>query len=676
MLRALRVAAILLLFLGAACSHPQADENPELSGDHVANITRMFLRSHYSRLGFDNQHSAEMLKMYVERYDPNRYYFLPKDIEEFNRANSSLDDNIRRGNIDIAFKVYERFMERLKQRDTYVNELLHETFDLSKDDTFEVDRKDAPYPADEAEARRLFRTRIKRELLELTLRGQNQDDAKEALRKRYRSVHFRFEHFTHNDVVTAFLNAFTNAYDPHSSYMSPDDLENFNISMRLSLEGIGATLRWEDGYTVISSIIPGGAAAREGTLQPEDKIVAVGEGGNGPLEDVTDTRLIDVVKLIRGERGTVVRVAFVRKGKGLVEARREVSIVRDKIELTEGEAKGTVDELAVSGRPQPLRIGVINLPSFYVDFSQRNSNPADFKSASRDVERILGGFGADHVDGVILDLRNNGGGGLDEAVTLTGLFLNHGPILQVKDVRGHISKINNPRSAPLYQGPLLVLVNRYSASASEIAAGALQDYGRAILVGDRATFGKGTVQNIITLPQGLGALKATVAKFYRPGSASTQNRGVEPDIVLPSMNNFLDIGESSLENALPWDAVQPASFKPWSDLAAVLPMLRERSRMRVSKEPYFTEVRQEGDDYLRNRKDRKTITLKQLVEEAKVEREQAAGPHAADAAPPPVAGSNAPKLPDPRLSEAKQILGDYIQLQAAGASRVATSGRS
>ena len=673
MLRAFRVVAILLLVLAASCSHPRADESPELTGDHVANITRMFLRSHYSRLSFDDAHSAEMLRTYVNRFDPGHYYFLRSDVEEFQRYSTLLDDKIRRGNIDVAFTIYNRFLERLQERDAFVNKVLHENFDLTKDDTFQVDRKDAPYPASTAEAERLFHSRIKRELLELTLRGETQDAAKEALRKRYRSAHFRFEHFTHNDVVTAFLNAFTNAYDPHSSYMSPDDLENFNISMRLSLEGIGATLRWEDGYTVISSIIPGGAAAREGTLQPEDRIVAVGEGPAGPLEDVTNTRLIDVVKLIRGERGTIVRVAYLRKGKGLVETRHEVSIVRDKILLTEGEAKGEVDEVPVNGRPQPMRIGVINLPSFYVDFSQRNTNPADFKSASRDVERILDGFRASNVDGVILDLRNNGGGGLDEAVSLAGLFLRRGPILMVKDVRGNISRINNPHSSPIYQGPLLVLVNRYSASASEIVAGALQDYGRAVLVGDRATFGKGTVQNIITLPQGLGALKATVAKFYRPGSASTQNKGVEPDIVLPSMNNSLDIGESSLENAMPWDTVQPVSFKPWGDIANVLPTLRERSRQRTGADPYFKEVRAEVEDYVQNRKNRKTLTLKQLVEEAKLGHEQGVE-MLKDGAGAKAGGDGGTKPPDPRLTEAKHILADYIQLQP-GASRVVASER-
>jgi carboxyl-terminal processing protease len=674
MARVTRVATILLLFLSAACSQPQADESPELTGDHVANITRMFLRSHYSRLSFDDTHSAEMLRAYVDRFDPGHYYFLQADLQEFRRYNTQLDDRVRRGNIDVAFSIYRRFLERLQTREQQVSSLLKETYDLTEDETFQVDRSDAPYPASDEEARELLRGRIKRELLELTLRGQSQDEAKEALRRRYRSVHFRVEHFTHNDVVTAFLNAFTGAYDPHSSYLSPDDLENFNISMRLSLEGIGATLRWEDGYTVISSIIPGGAAARQGTLEPEDRIVAVGEGETGALEDVTNVRLIDVVKLIRGERGTVVRVVILRKSKGVVETRKEVSIVRDKIVLAEGEAKGGVEPLPVTDRPQPLRIGVIKLPSFYVDFTQRNSNPADFKSASRDVERILAGFRASTVDGVILDLRNNGGGGLDEAVSLTGMFLRRGPIVMVKDVRGNISSIANPHRDPLYEGPLLVLVNRYSASASEIVAGALQDYGRALLVGDRATFGKGTVQNIITLPQGLGALKATVAKFYRPGSASTQNRGVETDIVLPSLNNQLDIGEASLENALPWDTIQPAAFKPWSNLSPLLPALRERSRERTDKSPYFVEVQKEVDDYVRYRKDRKQVSLKQLQEESKSQHEQgmAAVQQGAGAA---AAGEPDAKAPDHRLDEAKQILADYIQLQGTIARRAVATDR-
>ena len=663
MYRTLRIASILLaVLLVNACSPLGAQAAPELTGDHVASITRMFLRNHFSRIGFDDAHSDEMMTRYLSRFDPGHYYFLRGDIAEFRRYSNSLDDRIRRGRIDTAFLIYERFLDRMKEREKYIAEALEKGFDLTKDETFLLDRENAPYPVDEEDARRLFRKKLKMEMLELTLRGQSQEQAADSLRKRYRSQHFRFKLYTHNDVVTAYINAFTSAYDPHSAYMSPDDLENFNISMRLSLEGIGATLRLDDGYTVISSIIPGGAAARQGDLQPEDRIVAVAEGESGAMEDVTNQRLIDVVKLIRGPRGTTVRLTFLRKGTGLVEKRHEVAIVRDKIHLTEGEATARIIERAGPGRARAYRIGVIKLPSFYVDFAQRSANPANYKSAARDVEKLLKGFISDRVDGVVLDLRSNGGGGLDEAVKLAGLFLKSGPVVLVKDVRGRINPYHNPHSRPVYRGHLTVLVNRYSASASEIVAGALQDYGRAVVVGDRATFGKGTVQNIITLQRGLGGLKTTVAKFYRPGSSSTQNRGVEPDIVLPSLNNHLDIGESALENALPWDTVQRASFKPWSELDAIIPVLRERSRLRVSADDYFRRVEREVQEYVRSKKDRKAVTLRQLVEESE-QTNRDAKEAAQGGTGPAAVGKEAATKVDPTLGETLNVLDDQIQLQ-------------
>ena len=675
MYRTLRIASILLaVLLATACSPLGAQAAPELTGDHVASITRKFLRNHFSRIGFDDAHSDEMMTRYLSRFDPGHYYFLQGDIAEFRRYSNSLDDRIRRGRIDTAFLIYERFLLRMKEREKYIAEALEKGFDLAKDETFLLDRENAPYPEDEEDARRLFRKKLKMELLELTLRGQSQEQAAESLRKRYRSQHFRFKRYTRNDVVTAYINAFTSAYDPHSAYMSPDDLENFNIAMRLSLEGIGATLRWEDGYTVISSIIPGGAAARQGDLQPEDRIVAVAEGESGAMEDVTNQRLIDVVKLIRGPRGTTVRLAFLRKGTGLVEKRHEVAIVRDKIHLTEGEATARIIERPGPGRARAFRIGVIKLPSFYVDFAQRSANPANYKSAARDVEKLLKGFISDRVDGVVLDLRSNGGGGLDEAVKLAGLFLNSGPVVLVKDVRGRINPYHNPHSHPVYRGHLTVLVNRYSASASEIVAGALQDYGRAVVVGDRATFGKGTVQNIIPLRRGLGALKTTVAKFYRPGSSSTQNRGVEPDIVLPSLNNHLDIGESALKNALPWDTVQRASFKPWGELDAIIPVLRERSRLRVSADDYFRRVKREVREYARSKKHRKAVTLRQLVEESEQSnrdaKEAAQGGIGAAAAE----KQTATKV-DPTLGETLNVLVDYIQLQSGDSLPAIATGQ-
>lgn len=669
MLSAYRTLLIIAALLFAGCAPSQAQSRSKLDGEHVATITRLFLKSHYSQQAFDDSHSAEMLRRYLNRFDPGHFYFLKSDIAEFRGFSTKLDNLVRRGNIDLAFTIYERFLGRFTQRFKTMEAALEKGFDLSRDETFLLDRSKAPYPANPAGAARLFRKRLKREFLQMTLGGQSSSEATESLRRRYRSRKFRFEQFTRTEVVTAFLNAFTSSYDPHSSYMSADDYENFNIQMRLSLEGIGATLRWEDGYTIITSIIPGGAAYRQGTLQPEDKIVGVGEGHDGAFKDVTNQRLIDVVKLIRGHRGSTVRLAFMRKEKGVIEKRFEIAIIRDKILLKDGEAKGKIEERTRPGTNQPYRIGVITLPSFYVDFEDRRNNPNNYKSSSRDLERLLSEYAKKRVDAVVLDLRNNGGGGLDEAVSISGLVLNSGPVLMIKNTRGRIHLIQNPHQRPVYKGPLVLMINRNSASASEIVAGALQDYGRAILVGDRATFGKGTVQQIKNLERGLGALKTTVAKFYRPGSSSTQNRGVEADIVLPSLNNHLDIGESSLDNALPWDTVTRVAFRPWGGNGALLPVLREKSRKRIASDEFFLGVKADVDEYLRLRKNRKAITLKQMIAENRESEKKSAAPpdKAGDS------GKNKEQVDNP-LEETLRITMDYIQLLNAQTARSIATG--
>lgn len=609
-------AATMLLGSVLSISTVRADTHNTLTGEHVASISKTFLRSHYSRAKFDDEHSSRMLRIYINRLDSGHYYFLQGDIDEFQKYSRRLDDLVSDGNIDPAFEIFNRFRKRVNALEEPIRQLLAESFDLKSEDSTYADRKELPFAGNAQEQKRLWKKKIKFALLEQVLSGTKLEEGKSNLERRYRSFRVQVNRWSRNDVLTTFLNAFTASYDPHSSYLSPDDLENFNISLRLSLEGIGATLRWEDGVTVVTSIIAGGAAWREGSLKQEDKIISVAQGDDGKFEDVRNMRLIDVVKRIRGARGTTVRLAVLRKDDAPVETRQEISIVRDKIVLKEGEAKGEIIERP-RGKGSASKIGHIKLPSFYVDFSRRNSDPNNYKSSSRDVARILEEFKRKKVDGIILDLRDNGGGGLDEAVSLSGLFLRKGPVVMVKSVRGRISVMSNPHSKPSYEGPLVVMTNRYSASASEILAGALQDYGRAVLIGDNSTFGKGTVQNIIQLPRGMGALKTTVAKFYRPGSSSTQNKGVVPDIVLPSLNNHLDMGEASLENALLWDSIRKASFKPWDNLGAILPVIRERTRLRQQNLPEFAKVRERVRDYLKRKKDRKIITISQMIEASK-----------------------------------------------------------
>ena len=672
-------AAAFVLLLAAAA--PAWAGDYQLSGQDVSQIVRTFLRNHFSREDFDDAHSAKMLQLYVDQFDPEHIFFLQSDVDEFQRFSASLHENLPSGNIDIALRVFERVKQRMGERQDAVEQLLKEPIDLKGDDTILLDRSKAPYPADAAQAAEVLRKKIKLELLQQAQAVDQpddkaapagkaaakpadlQDEVRKDIAKRYRNLHLRFEQYNHNDIVTAYLNAYTKSFDPHSAYLSQDDLENFNIALRLSLEGIGATLRWEDGYTIITTIIPGGAASREGTLKPEDKIVAVAQG-NMPFDDVRNMRLGDVVKMIRGKRGTIVRLAYLRTNKRLVEKRYEVSIVRDRIELKEGEATGKRLEVRRDGRPEPYRIGIIDLPSFYVDFAKRNANPDDYKSSSRDVEELLAGFVEHGVDGVILDLRNNGGGGLDEAVSLAGLFLNaREPVVMVKNVRGRVTYLSNPHDEPLYRGPLLVLINRFSASASEIVAGALKDFGRAIVVGETSTFGKGTVQNVISLPRELGALKTTVAKFYRPGSSSTQHRGVASDIVLPALNNYMDIGESSLANAMPWDAVRPASFRKWEDLSAVLPALEAQSRLRRSQVEFFRNVEAQVQDYLEHKKGRRAVSIKEILSEAANGSANGNGMHAG-AKP----GEKKPE-DDAYLVESANILADYIQVKGSAAAR-------
>ncbi|MBI3994263.1 MAG: carboxy terminal-processing peptidase [Candidatus Lambdaproteobacteria bacterium] len=677
-------AAFVLLFGVAA---PLRAGDYQLTGDDVSQIVRTFLRNHFAREEFDDAHSAKMLQQYLDQFDPEHVFFLQSDVDDFQRYSATLDEQLPAGNIDLALRVYERIKQRMGERQQSVEQLLAAPIDLKGDESILLDRSKAPYPADTAQAAEVLRKKIKLELLQQAQLAEQPDDkaaagakdapkpaakpadpqeeARKEIAKRYRNLHLRIEQYNRNDIVTAYLNAYTKSFDPHSAYLSQDDLENFNIALRLSLEGIGATLRWEDGYTIITTIIPGGAASREGTLKPEDKIVAVAQG-NMPFEDVRNMRLGDVVKMIRGKRGTVVRLAYLRTNKRLVEKRYEVAIVRDRIELKEGEASGKRLEVRRDGRPEPFRVGIIDLPSFYVDFAGRNASPDDYKSSSRDVEGLLEDFVEVGVDGLILDLRNNGGGGLDEAVSLAGLFLNaREPVVMVKNIRGRVTYLSNPHEEPLYRGPLLVLTNRYSASASEIVAGALKDFGRSIVVGESSTFGKGTVQNVISLPRELGALKTTVAKFYRPGSSSTQHRGVASDIVLPSLNNHMDIGESSLANAMPWDAVRPASFQKWDDLSPVLPALEAQSRMRRSQIEFFRGVESQVQDYLEHKKGRRAVSMKEILSEAANSNGAPSGNGVHRGATP---GEKKPE-DDPYLVESANILVDYILLKGSAAAR-------
>ena len=620
----LRLALLLFLFPSFLAAQ---DEKQKLTGPVVKGIVEQFVSMHYAQKPLDDEMSAKIFKLYLNRLDPAHYYFLTADVNEYRQFETRIDDMLLRGKVKLALEIFERFKVRLSGRLAMMGEFLAEDFDFSRDANWALEREDLPYPETTEEARKIWRTKIKFDLLTLKLADTSIKDGKERLMKRIRGMWKDFSQYENDDVVSIFLNSMAAAYDPHSSYLAAQDLKNFDISIKLSLEGIGAVLRWEDGYTVVNSIVPGGAAARHGKLKADDRIIAVAQGEEA-FESVIDMRLNNVVQLIRGKRGTKVGLQILRKTKKGFDTLKLV-IVRDKIILKDGEAR-----MQIFVHPSPEenktaqetnRIGVIKLPSFYVDFNDRRKNPKNYKSSSRDVKKHLKEFVRENVDGVILDLRSNGGGGLDEAINMAGLFIGHNPVVIVRQSGGRRVTVHRSRERAVYDGPLLIMLNRYSASASEILAGAMHDYQRAILAGDTTTFGKGTVQNIFQLPEGYGALKVTIAQFYRVSGWSTQNRGVETSLVLPSLYNARDIGESTLDNALPWRSIDQVSYRVSGNLKKVLPKLKQLSENRIANSDFFQKVKDDVQEYLTTIKPLKYTSILKMQEDdlrRKTQRDQ------------------------------------------------------
>ena len=620
----LRLALLLFLFPSFLAAQ---DEKQKLTGPVIKGIVEQFVSMHYAQKPLDDEMSAKIFKLYLNRLDPAHYYFLAADVNEYRQFETRIDDMLLRGKVKLALEIFERFKVRLSERLAMMEEFLAEDFDFSRDANWTLERDDLPYPETTEEARKIWRTKIKFDLLTLKLADTSIKDGKERLMKRVRGMWKDFSQYENDDVVSIFLNSMAAAYDPHSSYLAAQDLKNFDISIKLSLEGIGAVLRWEDGYTVVNSIVPGGAAARHGKLKADDRIIAVAQGEEA-FESVIDMRLNNVVQLIRGKRGTKVGLQILRKTKKGFDTLKLV-IVRDKIILKDGEAR---KQIFVHPSPEENktaqetnRIGVIRLPSFYVDFNDRRKNPKNYKSSSRDVKKHLKEFVRENVDGVILDLRSNGGGGLDEAINMAGLFIGHNPVVIVRQSGGRRVTVHRSRERAVYDGPLLIMLNRYSASASEILAGAMHDYQRAILAGDTTTFGKGTVQNIFQLPEGYGALKVTIAQFYRVSGWSTQNRGVETSLVLPSLYNARDIGESTLDNALPWRSIDQVSYRVSGNLKKVLPKLKQLSENRIANSDFFQKVKEDVQEYLTTIKPLKYTSILKMQEDnlrRKTQRDQ------------------------------------------------------
>lgn len=552
-------------------------------------IVELVKNYHYSHPELNDEVSSLTLERFIKSLDPNRHFFLALDIQSFEKYRYKLDDAIRDADTTAAFEIYNIFRLRVEQRVKQALVLLDQPYDFSVDESYRIDYEDFPWAASDSDLDELWRKRIKNDILNLRLAGKTKEKIQDTLKKRYERLLRRTHQQRADDVYQLFINAYTNTLDPHTSYFSPHNSENFNINMRLSLEGIGAALRMKNEYTQVQRIISGGPADISGQLHSGDKIIGVAQD-QAEMVDVIGWRLQDVVELIRGPKDSVVRLLLQPYRSGADGPTREITLVRDKINLEQQAAKSSIIE-DIPGNPG-IKIGVIDIPTFYLDFDARARHDDDYRSTTRDVRKLIEQLKDEDVDGIVVDLRGNGGGSLSESTELTGLFIRSGPVVQIKGTRGNIEVNHDPDPGITYEGPLAVLVDRFSASASEIFAGAIQDYRRGIIIGE-PTFGKGTVQTLINLNRfndgktNLGQLKVTIAQFFRINGSSTQHRGVRPDIVYPTAVDTDDHGERSLDNALPWAMVKAASYKPvvssWYDLE----ILRNQHKSRIVKDPGF-----------------------------------------------------------------------------------------
>lgn len=553
------------------------------------NVVELLKRHHYSKPPLDDARSVIIYDSYIKLLDPARSYFTAADIAEFDKWKTQFDDFLKSGNLDPGFTIYKRYLDRVKQRLDFALAELNkgvDKIDFTTKETLLIDRKDAPWMKDQAELDDLWRKRVKDEVLRQKIAGKEPKQIQETLTKRYKNQLARLDQTRAEDIFQAYINTFAQSYDPHTNYLSPDNAENFDINMSLSLEGIGAVLQSDNDQVKIVRLVPAGPAAKTKQVAPADKIIGVAQG-NKEMVDVVGWRLDEVVKLIRGPKGSVVRLEIIPASNAPSDQTSKiVSITREAVKLEEQAAKKSVLKLKQDGRD--YKLGIIEIPAFYLDFKAYRAGDPEYKSTTRDVKKLLTELQKEKVDGVVIDLRNNGGGSLQEATELTSLFIEKGPTVLVRNSDGRVDVLEDENPGAFYKGPLALLVNRLSASASEIFAGAMQDYHRALIIGGQ-TFGKGTVQTI--QPLNHGELKLTLAKFYRVSGQSTQHQGVLPDIDYPSIIDTKEIGESALPEAMPWDTIRPA-IRPASDpFKPFLAQLKAQHEARSDKDAEFTYIR-------------------------------------------------------------------------------------
>ena len=613
---------VAALVFGGVLSQAWADPSGPTAPDRevTRGVVGLLKREHLLQHPIDNEIAERWFKAYIEALDPRKIFFLQSDIDEFRKSVDDWDDRILDYDTTLGYQIYKRFLQRVDESMQMVDRALNMKQDFTIDEDIVIDRDEAHYPKTKEEAFDRWRKRIKYELLLLKADEEEKIEGQEAidkLRRRYRYF-ARWKHrLSDADLREIFLTTMTKVLDPHTTYMSPTSSKEFEINLRLEFDGIGATLQSDDGEVVVHELVPGGAADKDGRLKKGDKIVAVGQGVDGDLIDIGEMTLTEAVKLIRGPRGSIVRLQVVPAGGG---PRKIIDITRAKIQLKDRKAHGQVFDVGHKPNGQPYKIGVINLPSFYMDMIGHSRGLPNYVSATRDVKNILEGFNRDGVDAVVLDLRFNGGGALIEAIQMTGLFIDQGPVVQVKGADNRPWTHRDNDAGAVWKGPLAVLVNKFSASASEILAGAIQDYHRGLIIGDHSTHGKGTVQSqldvareqmLFRIPNApdYGTLKVTIQQYYRPSGDSVQLRGVLSDIELPSLTSYWDVAESDCDYPIPFDRIAPAPFKKLDLVnAPIAKRLGELSAERRKNSKDFQRVQRDIERY-KEHKDQKTKTL-------------------------------------------------------------------
>jgi len=621
---AARRAAILSLWL-VVCAPALANAPTPTDAQRqaAAEVAESLRYGHYADINLDDEWSSRAFQRYLDVLDPQRAYLLADDVKDFQDLKTSFDEALDEGKLERVYELYARYQSRLEARLNWLIDRLDNgiDFDYKSNERLALNREDESWARSQDALDKLWEKRLKNAALIQSLSDPKKDNAKDiakTLRDRYENQLSRIEQTNAEDVLVLFLNAVTGTIDPHTQYLSPSQSESFDIQMKLSLEGIGALLQTEGEYVKVSSLVPGGPADKGNALEPADRIVAVGQGEDGEMVNVVGMRLDEVVDLIRGPKGSTVRLEIIPAKAVDVTRTHTVRITRDTVKLEDQAASSEV--VTVTRNGEKHKVGVIDVPTFYVDFDAWQAGDSNYRSSTRDVAKEIDKLKQENVEGIVLDLRNNGGGALQEANSLIGLFIDRGPTVQVRDARGRINLYGDSDRGTHYDGPLTVLVNRLSASASEIFAGAIQDYGRGLVVGNQ-TFGKGTVQTLNELSH--GQIKLTRAKFYRISGESTQLRGVTPGIKFPSLIDKDDIGESALDNALPWDKVRPVQYRQYGHPQRYLDTLRKRHEQRAKQNPNFVYLEREAKLVKQLKEQRTSISLNREQRQREMDAQEA-----------------------------------------------------